>query len=508
MSRPTSASRVLLCASVLWLGAQQAPLAAAKGPYLVRDIARGRASSNPIGWVQLGAVVLFTATDDHGDTELWRSDGTARGTFRLVDACKGKCSGSPGGAGASPKRLFFSAFDENGTTRAIWVTDGTSRRTVRLLKGLPRDGTIGGRWVPSLGRHFLAVPTADGGGALWSSDGTVAGTRLVADGFQSLPLLYHRWAVFRDRLYFVADDGVAGPSLWTSDGTRVGTYLVKDCWPGSTNHPGPEGLTVVGQRLLFRGISPTAGVELWTSDGTADGTMMLLDLSPGPIDTMFLSDFEWPVIGTQAYFVADYGNGYQLLVSDGTLSGTRTLTSFAEPLALGDGSRRLDAFDGRLFFVANDVVHGRELWTSDGTVAGTRLLADLCPGSCSGIGWLMVNAGSSLLVTANDGSTGEEIWSVDKLSGEAHRVADFCPGACSSYPWFMGTAGSRWVFSADGTGGTGLFTVVGGEPLPLAPAEELHVGWSVARIGGLVLFQGNDGVHGTELWATDGTARD
>ena len=62
--------------------------AAAVTPYLVADVnpfPEG-ADSNPHSFVTLGNAGLFAADDGETGSELWRSDGTAAGTYRLADA--------------------------------------------------------------------------------------------------------------------------------------------------------------------------------------------------------------------------------------------------------------------------------------------------------------------------------------------------------------------------------------------------------------------------------------
>ena len=71
----------------------------------------------------------------HG-TELWRSDGTAAGTLRLVDLVPGPASGN-------------------------------------------YSGTLGGGLVGAGGRVFFVVQRS-GGWELWTSDGTRAGTAAIA----------------------------------------------------------------------------------------------------------------------------------------------------------------------------------------------------------------------------------------------------------------------------------------------------------------------------------------
>src|SRR5690349_20509667 len=66
-------------------------------PRLVEDINPNPESgdSNPEGFVALGDTAFFRAMDTTTGSELWRSDGTAAGTWRLTDIFQGDPSSTP-----------------------------------------------------------------------------------------------------------------------------------------------------------------------------------------------------------------------------------------------------------------------------------------------------------------------------------------------------------------------------------------------------------------------------
>jgi ELWxxDGT repeat protein len=51
----------------------------------------------------------------------------------------------------------------------------------------------------------------------------------------------------------------------------------------------------------------------------------------------------------------------------------RTAIAAAQPFGQ---TRFLKVLGGRLYFVADDVIHGAEIWSTDGTASGTRQVTD------------------------------------------------------------------------------------------------------------------------------------
>src|SRR5687768_10552326 len=99
-------------------------------PYLVKDVnpVATPAGSEPTHLVNFGGAVLFFANDDITGEALWRTDGTAAGTFPLTDA---------GFADAMPlavtERLYFFVSSHPLLSLArLWVSDGTAAGTFQL----------------------------------------------------------------------------------------------------------------------------------------------------------------------------------------------------------------------------------------------------------------------------------------------------------------------------------------------------------------------------------------
>jgi len=175
-------------------------------------------------------------------------------------------------------------------------------------------------------------------------------------------------------------------------------------------------------------------------------------------------------------------------------------------------STRFVILGDRALFAADDGVHGTELWATDGTAAGTVMVADICPGVCSSIPREIVIAGDRAYFAGDDGAHGVELWRSDGTAGGTLMVADIAPGLSSSTPHDFAAFGTAVGFSARiafgidwepwFSDGTAAGTLQLGDLNPGAEGS-FPVFWG--ELGGELYFTASDGVHGTELWATDGT---
>ena len=101
----------------------------AAGTRRLRDVAPGAAPSYSQGGVRAGGVVSFSASD-HLGREIWRTDGTAGGTFLLADTAARPADGRPYAFTVVGDVAYFIATAIDRTTQ-LWVTDGAIAGTHR-----------------------------------------------------------------------------------------------------------------------------------------------------------------------------------------------------------------------------------------------------------------------------------------------------------------------------------------------------------------------------------------
>jgi uncharacterized repeat protein (TIGR01451 family) len=118
--------------------------------------------------------VFFAATDGSSGTELWRSDGTAAGTARVLDINPGAGSSIPSYLTNVNGTLFFQANDgSNGPE--LWVLSSPPAGTPDLTATLAND--VGGSlatgswtWTITLANSGTAAATFTAGQVLFSDN--------------------------------------------------------------------------------------------------------------------------------------------------------------------------------------------------------------------------------------------------------------------------------------------------------------------------------------------------
>jgi ELWxxDGT repeat protein len=238
----------------------------------------------------IGNVAVFDAGDEVHGYELWRSDGTKGGTVMVKDINNGVDGSDPGGFYLYNGEVYFGAFD--GINHAFWKSDGTKQGT-RMVKNIDpwwndRSPAINTRFyaISNGILYFSAINYADGKGTqLWKTDGTTAGTKVIKDinpldsSTTSNPFYL---TDVNGTVFFAATDGVNGRELWKTDGTTSGTQLVEDINPGSSGSL-MSSLTAFAGKLYFMNVNFTDFRNyLWVSDGTAEGTHAVED--PGIVN--------------------------------------------------------------------------------------------------------------------------------------------------------------------------------------------------------------------------------
>lgn len=336
-------------------------------PSVAADIWLGTQSSDILYLTALGTEVVFRANDGTGDElfafgpeigltpfDIWQNDPSC-------DPGGGGCGSYPYGLTVYQGILYFGASDEVFGTE-LHRYDGTVvTRLTDIMGGLsPSDP----QFMTGIGNQLVFSAFAGFAKELYAYDLTTIGstptllTTGVTSGFFGVqPTIF---TSFNGRAYFSVDDDSLGRELWTTDGTQAGTRLVQDINPGAASS-NPRTYAAFNGELYFSAVEATVGQELWATNG--DSVRLVTDLNPGPADMRY--DNPTP-FGAFLVFSLDLPIPSHPWVTTGTAAGTNVVRQ-ADGTLINPAGNSVDdadfvAFNGALYFPANDGVRGVELW--------------------------------------------------------------------------------------------------------------------------------------------------
>ncbi|MEE9431933.1 MAG: ELWxxDGT repeat protein [Melioribacteraceae bacterium] len=297
--------------------------------------------------------------------------------------------------------------------------------------------------------------------------------------------------------------------------TGVLGYEVFDVNPGASFSQ-PTEIVIVetvgssnGGLVFFAADDGTHGRELFISDGTSAGTKMVKD-----IHTTFSSfPYDLTAMNNKLYFVgASNAENSELWVSDGTELGTMLIKDI-NPTFGHSNITNLMSYNNMLYFRATNGVDGTELWKSDGTTSGTIMIKDINQSSSS--------AGSNpygftpfknkIIFIADDGIHGHELWITDgSLAGTVlvKNINNTGDGSASSNSIMPGIVNGDvfYFYADDGVHGKELWmsdgtregTTLAYDINPGSLSSNSWAGWGVLG-GGALYVAADDGVIGHEL---------
>lgn len=404
---------------------------------LVKDIASGTGHSSPTLWGQLKGQLVFSATTAANGNELWISDGTNAGT-RMVKDLNSSSHGSipfTFTSGLLTDSLVYFVAQESQLQQifSLYRSDGTANGTFRLMEFQTPEYPQKVKFeLCALGNRILFVNKMVQGNELWVSDGSVKGTHILkkinpgTGGCDPLNLVSTGSKVF-----FYANDHTHGHELWCTDGTDSGTYMVKDIFPGSVgsilNVSFGAGMYAFKDKVYFCSIDDLkAGFELFVSDGTDTGTYMLRDLSPQP--NQYSSPVVFAACDKFMLMVATNQDGkYCIYRSDGTYAGTYSVYNDTMLLTKSKYVTSVSLHD-KIVFPFFSTQHGIELWVSDGTANGTHMVIDISIGQANGALEQFIPYGNKAIFTAANPILGVEAWKTDGTFEGTKLVEEIIPG--------------------------------------------------------------------------------
>jgi ELWxxDGT repeat protein len=276
-------------------------------------------------------------------------------------------------------------------------------------------------------------------------------------------------------MLFVAYDDANRGEVWVTDGTTAGTSLLKDVISVYSSYYDMIVPNILIGPILERGTGTY--FRRWTdnycgswyrTDGTTEGTISTQDLGFG-LDFERLSD-RWPTaeLGNKTLFFSPdkLESRMEMWATDFTPTGTKRISDNLTLYTINPGYGLYVAGD-YAYFISKTTQYKYWLCRSDGTLAGTTMVAAVSTPFSGGITDGCQSAGNSLYFAGTDSTYGTELWKAGGTTAGAGMVKDLFPGV-----------------------GSGLIEIMSDESMAGAP---------------FLYFVGDDGIHGSALWRSDGT---
>lgn len=524
---------------------------------LLKDIATGNGNgiNTPSSFryrskcIEINNKVYFEAKENT-ISELWMSDLTTNVTTKVLSNLNTPLTNISNFANLNGLLIFLSGNE-------LYRSDGTANGTFKLDRTLNQYNSLNSIIFNNM--LFFVQSENINGEELWATDGTVNGTYLVKDiSIGSSGSSPSDFTIFNGGLYFSASNATQGRELWKTDGTTANTVLVKDIYAGVTNS-NPSSFFIFNNSLYFTAYN-SSYTSLLKTDGTTNGTVAVtngVDVQNPQIynnQIVFKSPIGlWKIVGTnqtmfyssqyvgaikrfvvhnnRIYFLMYYDTRYYSLVSshrvglftsDATTNGTidiKTLSyasAYIQDIINFSDSGNFVSLGGKSHFLLSDPAVGDNLWQTDGTSQGTILLKTLNYFTTGSIlKYLPICNGKLFYSCRNDVEKVDDILISDgTIAGTSYLRANNPLKNLSITESILSTNNNIFFRAYHPTYGFELWNTKGvlndatlikdiNQALPESSNPS-----GAFLVNNKMIFTANDIEHGQELWITDGTTQE
>lgn len=515
----------------------------AAGTTMVKDLLKGVGNSNARNLVVMNNEIYFTANDGQHGYELWKSAGTAESTVMVKDIRPAvRISSNPEFITRVGNAIYFRANEDNQGTE-LWRSDGTEAGTIRIKDiraGTPSSDIE--NLIDVNGILFFTANDGVHGDELWRSDGTTSGTSLVkdlvpgAEGSNNTSIWREPMGNFTNIngvLYYTAGQGSNKQFIVRSDGTDPGTFIITDAEPIGLNKLQPH-FTLLNGSIYFLNSSQSHGYGVYALD--AANTVHIVKGLIIPEDYYETFEPEMTSLNNALYLTAYSAEAWRImrLLPSGDFSYVDVSLS---PNSDSNPTNFVRVNNLLYFFTQPEYPSYPQLWRTDGTPEGTVQIAELSDyhHEMKAIGdQLFFTIESSLYVThcgegefelvINFYAVGGEVRNLTDVNGTLYFhnnigelwKSDGTPAgtvkvrALNKIKTIDNVAGKAFVLNESASGGlelwrtnaTGMLLVKTIRTSPATYPMEILT----ATVGNRLYFVANDGIHGNEIWHSDGTA--
>ncbi len=273
--------------------------------------------------------LYFTVKDNNDKKLLFQSDGTASGTYQILEDA------------SITEMIVFNdylyIFDSFNGQNGLWRVSSpeSELELVQLFdEKMKAEFHIAGQKLYCFVNNYL-TESENRKMELWVLEKNTTSKVLDKTGYYAV-----YFYPFNDSAYFTL-----GYILYKTDGTAEGTILLKDSTVEQDINVVSSMITENGSLFFF------VGTNLWKTDGTLDGTLKVLDWSGDETVLGIAGNFLYFKIPTESGLI-------YFMRTDGTVDGTLLIKEFDENTNPAGATE----YKNSLYIQA-----GTKLWKTDGT---------------------------------------------------------------------------------------------------------------------------------------------